>query len=108
VRVMSADWPPLLDRRASHRVPGSAPDGVLERLAYHGEVQSYYAGEVVAPRDQPDEDLIVRYSGRIVVHVEHGSRQRHTMGSRGGSAPASCRASGRLLHGKQLPQLATP
>ncbi|HEU4939778.1 MAG TPA: cyclic nucleotide-binding domain-containing protein, partial [Vicinamibacterales bacterium] len=63
----------LVDRLAAHRTLGTAPREELAWLASHGSFRNVNAGEVVASKGQPVEELWVVLSGRIAIFVDRGT-----------------------------------
>lgn len=85
IPLTAADSAALADRLATHESMRSLPRAELEWLVNHGQFRHYDAGEVMLTPVQPAQEMIVQFSGRIVVYFGHGAGRRHAAESRAGS-----------------------
>jgi signal transduction histidine kinase len=65
--------PDLIEKLAEHRALGSAPVAEHAWLATHGELRRTPAGSNIAEKGQRVDELLVVFSGRIAVRVDHGT-----------------------------------
>jgi len=75
----------LVQRLESLKSLQTCPRAELEWLAEHGEFRRYAAGDVVLSTKEESREMIVMFSGRIVVYFGHGAGRRHSAESREGS-----------------------
>jgi len=75
----------LIERLAANPTLSGAPPDELEWLATNGDLRTYGAGEVMVAVGQPAREMIIQFSGRIVVLVGQARGRRHPMESREGS-----------------------
>ncbi|MGH9442705.1 MAG: ATP-binding protein [Thermoanaerobaculia bacterium] len=69
----------LVERLSRHRTLGSAPREELEWLAAHGTVQQLAAGELVATKNSPIENIWIVLSGRLAIFVDRGTGPQKMM-----------------------------
>jgi CRP-like cAMP-binding protein len=75
----------LVDQMATFESLRGVPEQELEWLARHGTYRSFRTGEVVLHASEESREMIVQFSGRIVVYFGRGAGQRHAAESRRGS-----------------------
>jgi signal transduction histidine kinase len=69
----------LVDRLASHRTLGKAPRKELEWLAAHGNIRRLQAGDLVATKNAPIENIWIVLSGRMAIFVDRGAGSHKMM-----------------------------
>ena len=75
----------LVERMGAFDALRGCPRAELEWLATHGEYRRVESGGVVLAAAEESQEMIVQFSGRIVVHFGRGTGRRHVAESRGGS-----------------------
>jgi signal transduction histidine kinase len=75
----------LVERMAAFESLRACPRAELEWLVQHGEFRRFASGEIVLPASEESQEMIVQFSGRIVVYFGRGAGQRHAAESRAGS-----------------------
>jgi signal transduction histidine kinase len=81
---LSIEQSALIDRLAAHRTIGAAPRGELEWLAAHGQLMAFAAGDTLASRSKPIDQLTIVLSGHIVIRVDRGAGPRKVLEWRAG------------------------
>ena len=74
----------VLSRLTQHRALGSAPREELAWLASNGVARSFAVGEVSTRKAQPEEWLLIVFSGHLAIHVDRGAGSRKIVGWREG------------------------
>jgi signal transduction histidine kinase len=84
----------ILERLAAHRSLGGAPEGERAWLAQQGVMRQYAVGDVITVKGAQAEDMLVVFSGHLVIRVE-GARKvfEWCAGDVGGVMPYSRGAS---------------
>jgi signal transduction histidine kinase len=75
----------LADRMATFETLRTCPRAELEWLVQHGEYRQCANGDVVVRATEESQEMIIQFSGRIVVYFGRGTGQRHAAESRAGS-----------------------
>ena len=74
----------LIDRFALHRTLQGVPRVELEWLAANGELRRYEAGDFLARKDDPLDEMFILLSGRTSVTVDRGTGRLHSLDSTAG------------------------
>ena len=69
----------LVERLSRHRTLGSAPRQELEWLAAHGEVRHLKAGDPLATKNSPVQNIWIILSGRMAIFVDRGAGPQKMM-----------------------------
>lgn len=75
----------LIERLKSFDAFRGVPDAELDWLATNGEFRHAAAGDVVLGANDESHEMIIQFSGRIVVYYGHGAGRRHVAESKAGS-----------------------
>src|SRR5262245_44524780 len=85
--------PEIIAKLSTHRALGSAPAHEHAWLATNGELRMMPAGSVAIRKGEPVPNVIIIFSGRTVVRVDHGAGPRKVLelgpGDVGGQLPYS-------------------
>jgi signal transduction histidine kinase len=73
------DSPSIVDRLTALPDLAGIPRAEMEWLVRHGRLESGQAGDVIAPKGVPVEDLWVLLSGSVAVHVDRGTGPRRVI-----------------------------
>ena len=73
-----------LARLTEHRALGSSPQEELAWLASHGVPRSFAVGEVSTRKAEPEQWLLIVFSGHLAIHMDRGAGARRIIGWRGG------------------------
>ncbi|HTI40082.1 MAG TPA: ATP-binding protein [Vicinamibacterales bacterium] len=75
----------LVDRLVTHETLGSAPREELEWLVAHGTLRDLGTGDVLTPKGKSVDKMFIVLSGKIALHLDHGSGLQKVMEWRGGT-----------------------
>ena len=85
-RQIPASASEIVGRLERHRTLGGAPREELEWLSAHGELYHVAPGELVTPGDEVHpfvsaglDSLIILFSGRLTIYVDHGAGPHKVM-----------------------------
>jgi signal transduction histidine kinase len=88
--------PDVMARLAAHRAVGSAPPEEHAWLAARGELRGYPVGAVVTPAHEQATELLIYFTGRVVIRGDRGAGSFKIFewrgGDVGGALPYSRRA----------------
>ena len=76
----------LVDRLALHKTLQGVARSELEWLVANGELRRYEAGEFLARKDEPLDQMFILLSGRTSVTVDRGTGRLHSIDSTAGDA----------------------